>query len=287
MFGANSEWYYKYLAGILLDTANGGRGFDKIILAPQVWTPQMKANASLSHGYAYAGWKDVSTKGICPRLSSVTASMETTRGTIKAAWACAPPAPDLTCALVRQKDPAASIRCPGTGSTIDKIVFASYGTPTGNCSDGFTIDPACHSNRSMAKVKAACLGKSSCSINAGTPGPANSTCAGCGDPCFGTVKQFAVKVHCSSPTTPPAPAPAPVFSYAVTIPVGSTATVRLPGFGAKAAAVAVTESGKIVFTGGSFVPAAVQGVSAGMWADAQQAVELTVGSGTYSFEVIA
>ena len=50
-----------------------------------------------------------------------------------------------------------------------------------------------------------------------------------------------------------------VFSYDVVVPVGSTAAVVLPMFGAKADAVEVAEGGASVFAKGAFV-AGVDGV---------------------------
>ena len=294
MFGANSEWYYKYLAGIQLDLANGGRGFDKIVLAPQVWTPQMKANSTDSWGAEYRydglhpGWQTVATEGICPRLSSATASMETARGALRASYVCVNNQSDPTCAVVSENRPggpasAAHLSCPIPGATIDRVLFASFGTPDGTCGSngGFHVNPKCNSNNSMAVITKACVGKSSCVLKASSQNFG-------GDPCFGTPKFLKVQVSCKGGT--PAPVPTTptkkMLSYAVTIPVGSTATVRLPGFGATTASgVAVTEGGTQVFANGAFV-AGVDGVSAGKWADAFGAVELTVGSGSYAFDVL-
>lgn len=71
---------------------------------------------------------------------------------------------------------------PGTGS-FTKVQFASFGTPLGNCS-GFQKS-SCNSPSSVQIVNKACLGQTSCSLNASNDvfGP---------DPCFGTVKFLAV-----------------------------------------------------------------------------------------------
>jgi hypothetical protein len=174
-----------------------------------------------------------------------------------------------------QKPAVLHLTCPKAGATIDKIDFASFGTPTGNCASGFKTG-SCDSNKTMAVVTKACVGKGSCSIDVSD--------GNFGDPCFKTAKTLAVKVSCAGGSTPSAKK---VLSYAVTIPVGAAATVRLPGFGGTAAGVAVSESGKSVFSNGAFTPSAVPGVSAGTFNEALMAVELTVGSGSFNFDVSA
>lgn len=71
---------------------------------------------------------------------------------------------------------------PGTGNITD-ILFASFGTPTGNCPD-FKKDPSCDSDTSLAVVKKLCVGKTSCSIDASDKA--------FGDPCINVVKSLAV-----------------------------------------------------------------------------------------------
>ena len=71
---------------------------------------------------------------------------------------------------------------------INGIDFASYGTPTGACGS-WKVNASCNANNSMAVVRAACLGKPSCSIPTDTPT--------FGDPCYDTVKYLAVEATCS------------------------------------------------------------------------------------------
>jgi hypothetical protein len=71
---------------------------------------------------------------------------------------------------------------------INAITFASYGTPVGTC--GSWSVGACNAANSTAIVEGACLGKSSCSIDADTPV--------FGDPCYNTVKHLAVEATCST-----------------------------------------------------------------------------------------
>ena len=81
-----------------------------------------------------------------------------------------------------------SMECNDKTATIDKILFASYGTVQGSCGN-YSVG-SCNAANSTDIVKSACLGKRSCTIDADTPL--------FGDPCFGTVKHLAVEAHCST-----------------------------------------------------------------------------------------
>jgi hypothetical protein len=72
---------------------------------------------------------------------------------------------------------------------IDNIVFASYGTPTGNCETGFAIGN-CHSETSLNIVQQACIGKYSCTVL--------GSYTVFGDPCAGTIKWLGILVACSN-----------------------------------------------------------------------------------------
>ena len=74
-----------------------------------------------------------------------------------------------------------------------------------------------------------------------------------------------------------------MLAYQATIPVGSTATVRLPKMGGAQGKVdVVTAGGTTVYGAGAF-KAAVPGITGG--SEDGQAVVLDVGSGAYSFVV--
>lgn len=73
------------------------------------------------------------------------------------------------------------------GKTITKIVFASYGTPTGAC--GSYAIGSCNSASSVSVVQGLCVGQQSCSV------PATNSAFG-GDPCTGTAKSLTVQVVC-------------------------------------------------------------------------------------------
>jgi hypothetical protein len=82
------------------------------------------------------------------------------------------------------------------GAPIQTIAFASFGTPGGSCSGGFTKG-SCDAAHSLAVVQAACVGKTACIIDA-----SNNVFGG--DPCFDVPKSLAVALGgCSGPPPPP------------------------------------------------------------------------------------
>lgn len=74
---------------------------------------------------------------------------------------------------------------------IGSITFASYGTPEGSCSQGFSIDPECNYEQSTQIVEDACLGESSCSIQV-----SNATFE---DACPNIPKRLVVDYSCEPP----------------------------------------------------------------------------------------
>jgi hypothetical protein len=91
---------------------------------------------------------------------------------------------------------AAVISCP-QGEIIDRVVFASYGTPEGECG-GFVVG-SCDAATAVSVVEGLCLGRAACTV------PASN--ASFGDPCRSTVKRLAVEVRCvaGTPTVTPEP----------------------------------------------------------------------------------
>lgn len=75
---------------------------------------------------------------------------------------------------------------------IFRVIFADFGTETGNCSTGFNANPSCTTfNHSMALARQLCLGQASCVLDSTNDvwGP---------DPCPGVPKALAVQVECDS-----------------------------------------------------------------------------------------
>eukprot|EP00039_Didymoeca_costata_P030726 m.31059 g.31059 ORF g.31059 m.31059 type:complete len:1152 (-) comp8275_c0_seq1:33-3488(-) len=78
---------------------------------------------------------------------------------------------------------------------IKSVDFASFGTPTGDCTKGFQIDPKCNCKQSVNIVQSMCLGKSDCLIPATTE-QFND------DPCVDTAKLLDVKITCNESNFP-------------------------------------------------------------------------------------
>jgi len=268
MFGSQSAWYFESLAGIQL--APGARGWQRLLFKPAVWAGAASPPRSL-----------------CGNLSYVDASVDTIRGRAAAAWQCpSASSTSSTCASdVAEKD-VAHLECEKAGATITSVVFASYGTPVGSCMSPSTFAIGkCGANvtkQTIAVVEKDCVGKASCDITV------SSQTFG-GDPCFGTKKFLDVEIKCSGGTGPTAAALQ--FTYTVTVPSGSTASVVLPTFGAKSSdtLLTVNEGGVAVWAKGAFVGSSVDGVvSAAAGSDLSGPnVAVEVGSGTYTFTVFA
>ncbi|KAJ6774191.1 BETA-GALACTOSIDASE [Salix purpurea] len=82
---------------------------------------------------------------------------------------------------------AIQLSCP-PNRNISTIIFASFGTPSGNC-EGYATGN-CHSSSSKVNVEKACKGKGSCSI------PQSNQFFG-GDPCPGIPKVLLVDAQCT------------------------------------------------------------------------------------------
>ena len=189
MFGSNSDWSFKYLAGI--QQTEEGRGWQELVLQPQVWN-------------------EVRGVSICANLSSTEGSIITPRGLVAGSWTCGGPEGGLCGKAAEKGDVHLSCASAG-GGVIKSISFASFGTPIGSCATGFQSNSACDLKSAKAKIEKECVGKSSCSI------PATTEFFG-SDPCFDTVKYLAVSATGCNGSAKPA-----VFTYDVTIP---TASVR-------------------------------------------------------------
>ncbi|KAF3447014.1 hypothetical protein FNV43_RR12194 [Rhamnella rubrinervis] len=87
---------------------------------------------------------------------------------------------------ISRRTPNVQLSCP-MGRTISKILFATYGTPSGDCES--YAHGRCHSPNSTSIVEQVCLGKSGCSIS-----PSNQVF---GDPCPNLHKSLVVDAECT------------------------------------------------------------------------------------------
>eukprot|EP01088_Endostelium_zonatum_P008986 TRINITY_DN2217_c0_g1_i1.p1 TRINITY_DN2217_c0_g1~~TRINITY_DN2217_c0_g1_i1.p1 ORF type:complete len:1125 (-),score=235.96 TRINITY_DN2217_c0_g1_i1:25-3231(-) len=233
MFGTQSAWYYQSLAGIT--NTPGTNAWSDITIHPRI-------------------------NGVEKNLTHTTANIDTNRGRVGAAWTTQ----QTYCSTVPEHG---TIHFQCVSGTISKIVFASFGTPNGDC-NAFTINPACNAKDSMAIVSKACLGKSSCSITAED--------AVFGDPCPNTFKRMSVQVAgCEFYD----------FSISATIPISSQANIVVPIFASSPNSVTIVESGKIVWQHGRFVPGQVSGLVSAT--AGTNTVTFRAGSGSYLFSLDA
>jgi len=77
--------------------------------------------------------------------------------------------------------------------TIERIVVADWGLPTGSCAEGFTLDPGCSSDQRDNGALTGCIGLQECFAF-------NDTFA-FGDPCEGVGKRLVVDFMTAAPTT--------------------------------------------------------------------------------------
>ncbi|WOG99698.1 hypothetical protein DCAR_0519053 [Daucus carota subsp. sativus] len=82
----------------------------------------------------------------------------------------------------------AHLRCPPK-KFISKILFASFGTPLGDC-ENYSVG-RCHASNSKAVVERACVGKRECSVGL-------SSKKFKGDPCPGVPKHLIIQAQCHS-----------------------------------------------------------------------------------------
>jgi hypothetical protein len=90
------------------------------------------------------------------------------------------------------EDGAATLTCPA-GQIIDRVTFASYGTPSGTCG-AFAVG-TCNAATSVAAVESLCAGRTACTVPA--------TNGSFGDPCQATPKSLSVEVTCVAGEAPP------------------------------------------------------------------------------------
>ena len=244
MFGGSGVWYYQALAG--LARQDGSRSWSKLDISP----PSSVSN-----------WGDPVTS----MLSFASASLDTPMGLASSSWSVSGAAPGYTeCASVAENSDAV-LTC--DGGVFTDVAFASYGTPSGSCAKGFTEDPTCNAATSVSVVKAACVGKSSCTITA-----SNDKFGG--DPCVNVPKQLSVALTGSCTNKPPR------YNLQTTIPANAVASVTVPLQGLTPATAVITESKTTVWQNGKFVPG-VAGVTSA--SATNTSVTFQVGSGSYDF----
>ena len=98
-----------------------------------------------------------------------------------------------------------NITAPG-GQVLDAVLFASYGTPTGRCSNYSVGSCSANTSTTVSAIKGLCSGRRWCSIAAGSM---NATF---GDPCNGPSKWLVVEMsYKGQPSSMPTAQPTGVY----------------------------------------------------------------------------
>lgn len=268
-------WVYMWLQGAttLWETWTGTRyqpraSWNHIMFGSQsAWYFQALAGIELAPNSR--GWQNIrfapkiftsTGASICSNLSFVEGSLVSPRGLIEASWHCV----NSGC-IMNGEHETAHLTC--SSGTISEISFASFGMPTGSCGH-FNKNSSCDAPNSVDVIKTMCIGKNSCDV------PAEVKTFG-KDPCSLVLKKLYIQYACSGGGNT-------FFSYMVTVPVGSVASVHLPIATNHPSAVTITESGTTIWSKGKYIPGVV-GIHNAI-AD-NDAIVVDIGSGSFSFLV--
>ena len=159
------------------------------------------------------------------------------------------------------------------GGTIEDVLFASFGNPTGHCG-GYHALGSCHAPQSMEVSKKLCLGKRSCQI----PTDADFW----GNPCPSIIKWMAVSVTCRSPGALELEYKYSSITVDLSVPVGTKGVLHLPAHGKRD--ITIKEGSKTVYSKGSPLNI-VDGISLMQWEPSTNSLVLKLESGSYSFKV--
>ena len=159
------------------------------------------------------------------------------------------------------------------GGTISKVVFASYGNPTGHCG-GYHRLGNCHAQNSLTVVENLCLGKRRCVL----PTRADFW----GNPCPNEVKWLLVSVQCKSDD-----ANEDDFIYSsirvnVGVPLGSLGYLHLPAHGKRN--MKLWDGDEIIFTESKGLKTPrTPGITHVKWQSDSDLLVLELDSGKYNF----
>ena len=155
------------------------------------------------------------------------------------------------------------------GGIIAKVLFASYGNPTGHCG-GYYRRGYCHAPNSSEVVEKLCLGRRRCVVPAGADF--------WGNPCPNEVKWLLVSVQCKSDDKYD-------FIYRsirvnVGVPMGSHGVLHLPAHGKQN--MMLWDGDEVIFTEGNGLKATL-GITSVQWQSDSDSLVLELDSGNYNF----
>ena len=247
MFSCISSWMVTDMAGI---SVSNSKGYDKIHFHPARALGLSRVSVSLEHPKpVHLSWR---------RNGGVQCA--------KQAENQSPLNPNLP------KHDDLTISCGDEdGGTIEKILFSSYGNPTGHCG-GYHKKGSCHATNSEEVVEKLCLGKRGCVVPTGADF--------WGNPCPDQVKWLSVAVQCKSKD-----AKVEEFMYSsirvnVSVPMGSRGLLHLPAHGKHN--MKLWDGKNVIFSENtSLVP--MLGITSDQWESESDSLVLELDSGNYNF----
>ena len=163
------------------------------------------------------------------------------------------------------------------GGTILRVMFASFGNPTGHCG-GYYEMGNCHTSNSIPIVEKLCLGKRKCNVPTGVDF--------WGDPCPGESKWLVVEVHCQSILSKSGSRKSEYkftsLGVNVSVPVGSNASLFLPAYGKKRLQVWDKDTRMYDTDQGLLY---TPGIASSYWDARSDSLVLNLESGYYNFTV--
>ena len=157
------------------------------------------------------------------------------------------------------------------GGTIRKILFSSYGNPTGHCG-GYHKRGSCHGPNSEEVVEKLCLGKKSCVVPTGADF--------WGNPCPDQVKWLSVAVQCKSVDAKDDEFVFSSIKVNVSVPMGSSGLLHLPAHGKQN--MKLWDGEEMIFSESSN-PIPTLGIMSAKWESETDSLVLGLDSGNYNF----
>ena len=267
---------HTYVGGIT--NAPGSIGFAHALFAPPaqlirqaLGAPSMRQTRAAQEPGAPLKW--------------ASATRETGRGTFALFWSLNLNTTYAVTCAGGIEGTNSSVSCPHSG--IEKVKFADFGTPNGDCAHGFSRGN-CTTENLTAVVTSVCTGQERCTIECRddrVPSPRGPPFTGCvittphmvklfpmPDPCNHVKKMTVLQVKCNGPGAD--------LRIRSSAPANSIATTAVPLLGASAATVIVSEGGTVLWRDGAFV-SGVDGVMGAVVSG--DAILVSHGSGTYDF----
>jgi|EP01046_Picozoa_sp_COSAG06_P010369 hypothetical protein len=146
-------------------------------------------------------------------MSAASASLALARGDASIAWQWVGGTHCVTAADGSEMQ----LDCGANGGVIESVMFASYGTPTGQCG-AFVADTGCDHPKAVASMEAACVGKTNCSITVSPAAFGSSDSEACAPPAH--AQRVHAQVVCSAPRAQ--------LLTSVSVPITSTGSLELP-----------------------------------------------------------